>query len=51
MAELHRVDWPSWNHVRKSATSVVVVSAFVGLFLFCADHVISWGMKYILPHH
>jgi len=49
--ELHRVDWPTKDKVVSAATSVVVVSAFVGVFLHAADWVISWGMKLILPHH
>jgi preprotein translocase subunit SecE len=50
-AELHRVDWPTKDKVFSAATSVVIVSAFVGTFLWCADWVISWGMKFILPNH
>ena len=51
LAELNRVDWPSKDKVLSAAYSVVAVSLFVGLFLWGADWVISWGMKFILPHH
>jgi len=50
-AELNRVDWPSKDKVLSASYSVVAVSVFVGLFLWGADWVISWGMKFILPHH
>lgn len=49
LAELGRVDWPPKQKVMKSAYSVAIVSAFVGLFLFWADKAISWGMSFILP--
>jgi preprotein translocase subunit SecE len=51
LAELNRVDWPSKEKVLSASYSVVAVSVFVGLFLWGADWVISWGMKFILPHH
>ena len=51
LAELNRVDWPSKDKVLSAAYSVAAVSVFVGLFLWSADWVISWGMKFILPHH
>jgi len=51
LTELHRVDWPSKDSVLKDALAVTVVSAFVGVFLYAADWVISWGMQFILPHH
>lgn len=47
--ELNRVDWPSKDKVLGSTYAVVVVSLFVGAFLWGADQVISWGMKFILP--
>ena len=50
-AELGRVDWPAWDKVRSASLSVVIVSVFVGLFLWGADWVITWGMALILPHH
>jgi len=50
-AELGRVDWPSWEKVRGAALSVIIVSTFVGLFLFGADLLIAYGAKLILPHH
>ena len=51
LAELNRVDSPSKDKVLSATYSVVAVSVFVGLFLWGADWVISWGMKFILPHH
>ena len=51
LAELNRVDWPAKDKVLNASYSVVAVSVFVGLFLWGADWVISWGMKFILPHH
>jgi preprotein translocase subunit SecE len=50
MAELNRVDWPSKDKVLTAAYSVAVVSIFVGLYLWSADWLISWGMKFVLPH-
>jgi preprotein translocase subunit SecE len=50
--EVHdRVDWPTKDKVLGSTWTVVVVSAFVGAFLWGADWLISWGMKFLLPHH
>ena len=49
--ELNRVDWPSKDKVLTAAYSVAIVSMFVGLYLWSADWVISWGMKFVLPHH
>ena len=51
LAELNRVDWPSKEKVMSSTGAVVVVSVFVGAFLYGADRLISWGMCFILPHH
>ena len=51
LAELNRVDWPAKDKVLNASYSVVAVSVFVGLFLWGADWVISWGMKFILPSH
>ena len=51
LAELNRVDWPGKDKVLSASYSVVAVSVFVGLFLWGADWVISWGMKFILPDH
>lgn len=51
LAELNRVDWPAKDKVLSASYSVVAVSVFVGLFLWGADWVISWGMKFILPGH
>jgi preprotein translocase SecE subunit len=51
LVELNRVDWPGKDDVLKSSYAVVAVSVFVGVFLWSADWVISWGMKFILPYH
>jgi len=51
LAELNRVDWPAKAKVMSSTGAVIFVSAFVGVFLYLADLAISWGMKFILPHH
>jgi len=51
LAELNRVDWPAKEKVMSSTGAVVVVSLFVGVFLYSADRLISWGMSFILPHH
>jgi preprotein translocase subunit SecE len=45
------VDWPTKDKVLGSTWTVVIVSVFVGVFLWGADWVISWGMKTILPNH
>lgn len=50
LAELKRVDWPSKQKTMRAAYSVAIVSAFVGVFLYAADRVISWGMSFIIPH-
>ena len=50
-AELQRVDWPNREKVISSTTTVVVISVFVGLFLWVADLGLAWAMQYILPHH
>ncbi len=49
-AELDRVDWPGKEKVLSATYAVVAVSVFVGFFLWGADLLISWGMKFILPH-
>ena len=51
LTELNRVDWPTKEKVLSAAYAVAAVSVFVGVFLWSADWVISWGMKFILPHH
>ena len=43
IAELNRVDWPAKDKVLSATYAVVAVSVFVGLFLWSADWVISWG--------
>ncbi len=50
-AELQRVDWPNREKVISSTTTVIVISVFMGLFLWAADLGLSWAMQYILPHH
>ena len=42
-AELGRVDWPSKEKVLSSALTVVVVSSFVGVYLWAVDWVLSKG--------
>lgn len=50
-AELDRVDWPGKDKVLGATYAVVAVSMFVGFFLYGADWLISWGMKFVLPTH
>jgi preprotein translocase SecE subunit len=42
-AELNRVDWPSKEKVMTSAWTVVIVSVFVGVYLWSVDWVFSKG--------
>jgi preprotein translocase SecE subunit len=42
-AELNRVDWPSKDKVLSSAYTVVIVSVFVGVYLWSVDWVLSKG--------
>ena len=42
-AELNRVDWPSKEKVMSSAWTVVLISVFVGVYLWCVDWVLSKG--------
>ena len=42
-AELDRVDWPSKEKVMTSTWTVVIVSVFVGAFLWSVDWVLSKG--------
>jgi preprotein translocase SecE subunit len=51
LAELSRVDWPSKDKVMSSTWSIVIVSVFVGFFLWGADLAISYLMKFLLPGH
>jgi len=51
MAELDRVDWPSKDKVLSSTWIVVVISVFVGVFLWAADWVLAKGFAYLLPRH
>jgi preprotein translocase subunit SecE len=51
LGELSRVDWPTKDKVVSSTWSILILSVFVGFFLWGADWAISYGMKYLLPHH
>jgi preprotein translocase subunit SecE len=51
MAELDRVDWPSKEKVLSSTWTVVVISVFVGIFLWAADWVLARGFAYFFPRH
>ena len=42
-AELDRVDWPSKEKVMTSTWTVVIISVFVGVFLWGVDWVFSKG--------
>jgi preprotein translocase subunit SecE len=42
-AELDRVDWPSKEKVLTSTWTVVLVSVFVGAFLWSVDWLLSKG--------
>lgn len=45
-AELNRVDWPSKEKVLTSTWTVVLVSTFVGLYLWSVDWVLSKGFAF-----
>ena len=45
-SELNRVDWPTKEKVLSSAWTVVVVSIFVGIYLWAADWVFSKAFAY-----
>ena len=45
-AELGRVDWPSKEKVMTSAWTVVIVSSFVGLYLWSVDWVFTKGFAF-----
>ena len=45
-AELSRVDWPTKEKVMTSAYTVVLVSAFVGLYLWSVDWVFTKGFAF-----
>lgn len=51
LAELNRVDWPTKEKVMSSTGAVLVVSIFVGIFLYSADWIITRGMQFVLPKH
>lgn len=46
LAELDRVDWPSKEKVLTSTYTVVIISAFVGAYLWSVDWVFSKGFAY-----
>jgi len=50
-AELNRVDWPSKDKVKSATYAVVIVSVFVGVYLWGADVFFSWVTKHLLPRH
>ena len=45
-AELNRVDWPSKEKVMSSAYTVVIISVFVGVYLWSVDWVLSKGFAF-----
>jgi preprotein translocase SecE subunit len=45
-AELNRVDWPSKEKVITSAWTVVIISLFVGAYLWSVDWVLSKGFAF-----
>ena len=49
MAELDRVDWPSRDKVLSSTWIVVLISVFVGIFLWAADWVLAKGIGFLFP--
>jgi len=51
IAELNRVDWPDKNKVLSATYAVVLVSAFVGVYLWGADILFSWLTKFLVPRH
>ena len=50
LAELSRVDWPSKDKVISSTWSILVLSIFVGFFLFFADWCISHSLHFMFPN-
>lgn len=50
-AELDRVDWPSRDKVLSTTWIVVVISLFVGAFLWAADWVLARGFALFFPRH
>ena len=51
MAELDRVDWPSKDKVLSTTWVVVVISVFVGVYLWAADWVLARLLAYFFPRH
>ncbi len=50
-AELDRVDWPSRDKVLSTTWTVVVISLFVGAFLWAADWALAKGFALFFPRH
>ena len=50
LAELSRVDWPTKDKVVSSTWSILIVSIFVGFFLYAADYGISHVLHYLFPN-
>jgi len=50
-AELGRVDWPGKDRVKSATLAVIVVSVFMGTFLYLADLGINQFMTFVMPHH
>lgn len=51
MIELDRVDWPSKEKVLSTTWIVVLISIFVGVYLWAADWFLAKGLAYFLPRH
>jgi preprotein translocase subunit SecE len=49
IAELNRVDWPTRNKVLSATYAVVIVSVFVGTYLWAADILFSWVTHFLVP--
>ncbi|MDR2698016.1 MAG: preprotein translocase subunit SecE [Holophagales bacterium] len=49
IAELNRVDWPTKNKVLSATYAVVIVSVFVGTYLWAADVFFSWVTRFLVP--
>lgn len=46
--ELKHVTWPSWEQVKKSTQTVIVVSILFAIFLGVLDYIFSLGLKAII---
>ncbi|MDR0498889.1 MAG: preprotein translocase subunit SecE [Holophagales bacterium] len=49
IAELNRVDWPTKNKVFSATYAVVIVSVFVGAYLWASDVLFSWITHFLVP--